>query len=97
MSKAINLSGKKPSIVELNSKKLSTEELTKLQEAVGAVNNIQMQIGGVEAQKHELLHQIATASKELTDVQKGLEEKYGSVSVDINTGEIKDEEPNTED
>jgi hypothetical protein len=83
--------------VELNSKKLSTEELTKLQDAVGAVNNIQMQIGGVEAQKHELLHQIVVASKDLADVQKALEETYGSVSVDIKTGEIKEDEPNTQD
>ena len=77
--------------------KLEEKELTALQDAVNKVNGLQLQIGGIEAQKHELLHSITSATQDLQKVQAGLEEKYGSVSVDIATGEIKENEPSTED
>ena len=78
------------------SKKLTKEELKELQEAVNAMNNLQLQIGGLEAQKHELLHSMETAKSTLADVQKKLEDVYGQVSVDISTGDIKEDEPSTE-
>jgi len=79
------------------SKKLTQEELKELQEAVNAMNNLQLQIGGVEAQKHELLHSMETAKSALAEVQKKLEDVYGQVSVDISTGDIKEDESSTED
>ncbi len=79
------------------SKKLTEEELKELQEAVNAMNNLQLQIGGVEAQKHELLHSMETAKSTLAEVQKKLEDVYGQVSVDISTGDIKENESSTED
>ena len=79
------------------SKKLTQEELKELQEAVNAMNNLQLQIGGLEAQKHELLHSMETAKSTLADVQKKLEDVYGQVSVDISTGDIKENESSTED
>jgi hypothetical protein len=69
-------------------KKLKKEDLTNLQVAVNKVNQIQLQVGGLELQKHELMHTIAKAQTELADVQNDLKEKYGDISVDINTGEI---------
>ncbi len=69
-------------------KKLKKEDLTNLQVAVNKVNQIQLQVGGLELQKHELMHTIAKAQAELADVQNDLKEKYGNISVDINTGEI---------
>ena len=79
------------------SKKLTQEELKELQEAVNAMNNLQLQIGGLEAQKHELLHSMETAKSTLADVQKKLADDYGQVSVDISTGDIKEDESSTED
>lgn len=78
-------------------KKLEDKEFKDLQEALTKVNTIQLQIGGIEAQKHELLHSITEAVANLNKVQAELEEKYGSVSVDISTGEIKENEPSKED
>jgi allophanate hydrolase subunit 1 len=78
------------------SKKLTTEELKELQEAVNGMNNLQLQIGGLEAQKHELLHSMETAKSTLAEVQKKLEDIYGQVSVDISTGDIKENESSTE-
>jgi allophanate hydrolase subunit 1 len=69
-------------------KKLKKEELTGLQDAVNKVNQIQLQVGGLELQKHELMHTITGAQAELASVQNNLKEKYGDISVDINTGEI---------
>ena len=77
------------------SKKLTQEELKELQEAVNGMNNLQLQIGGLEAQKHELLHSMEEAKVKLAEVQKKLEEVYGQVSVDIQTGDIKEEEVDT--
>jgi allophanate hydrolase subunit 1 len=79
------------------SKKLTQEELKELQEAVNAMNNLQLQIGGLEAQKHEVLHSMETAKATLSEVQKKLEDVYGQVSVDISTGDIKENESSTED
>lgn len=77
--------------------KLTKEELKDLKKSVEKVNSIQIQIGGVEIQKHELLHSVDIASKELMTVQKALQEKYGDVSVDIETGKIKQNESSKED
>lgn len=77
--------------------KLEEQELKTLQDAINKVNSIQIQIGGLEAQKHDLLHAITDATQELQKVQNKLEEKYGSVSVDIATGEIKENEPSKKD
>ena len=77
--------------------KIENEELELLKKTVSEINNLQMQIGGVEAQKHELLHTIANANGEFQKIQKDLEEKYGKVSVNLNTGEITEDESNKED
>jgi hypothetical protein len=69
---------------------ISKEELTYLQELVGKVNNVQMQIGGVEAHKHELLHSISLLSSELRKKQTELKEIYGDVNIDLATGTISD-------
>ncbi len=79
------------------SKKLNKEELDSLQGAVNKLNNLQIQIGGLEAQKHEALHLLTEAREELAEVQKGLEDVYGQVAVDIQTGEIKPEDADKKD
>ena len=79
------------------SKKLKKGELQSLQDSVNQLNNLQIQIGGLEAQKHELLHSMDKAKQDLSVVQKELEDKYGQVSVDIKTGEIKENESDTKD
>lgn len=76
--------------------KLTKEELKSLKESVEKINSIQIQIGGVEIQKHELLHSADVASRELMTIQKALQEKYGDVSVDIETGKTKQNEPSKE-
>jgi hypothetical protein len=71
--------------------KLTEAELTSLRTAVKEVNDVQMQIGGIEAHKHELLHSIAIKTLELKDIQKTLENVYGSVTINLETGVVTDE------
>tara|TARA_R100000541_G_scaffold25957_1_gene35522 strand:- start:1458 stop:1760 length:303 start_codon:yes stop_codon:yes gene_type:complete len=70
--------------------KLSETELKELQEAMYSVNQAQMQIGGVEAHKIDLVSKFSILVKELESTRSILEGKYGSVDIDVNTGEIKD-------
>lgn len=72
--------------------KLEDKELEELREHIHKINNLQLQIGGMEAQKHELLHAITEASKAFKLKQSELEDKYGKVDIDISTGEIKDQD-----
>ena len=70
--------------------KLEKNELEELQSGIRKINNLQLQIGGLEAQKHELLHTITEASREFQHKQSELQDKYGMVDIDISTGEIKE-------
>jgi len=69
---------------------LSESELKELQTAVDRVNEVQMQIGGIEAHKAKLLIDIALFTKEVESTQKILAAKYGDVSINLNTGEFTD-------
>lgn len=67
-------------------KKITEEQLQKLQQSVGAIQNMQAQLGGIEMQKHGLLHQVAAAQEELQKFQVELEDMYGKVSINIQDG-----------
>tara|TARA_R110001632_G_scaffold145433_2_gene262192 strand:- start:517 stop:792 length:276 start_codon:yes stop_codon:yes gene_type:complete len=85
--------------VPVVSKAVSEEQLIKLQELVKNLQQYQLKIGDVEVQKHQLLHGFAEAQNGLEVFQKELKEEYGNVTIDINSGDIKEveDEPNTED
>lgn len=68
------------------SQKISQEHLTELQQKVGAIQNLQAQIGGLEAQKHAALHTLAGEQEALQSLQQTLESEYGKVSINIQDG-----------
>jgi hypothetical protein len=70
--------------------KIKAEELETIQAAVNQVNQIQMQIGGIEAHKAQLLTAIKAAAEVVQAEQKKLEDVYGSVNIDLKTGEYTD-------
>ena len=72
--------------------KLEDNELKGLRESIEAINSLQMKIGGLESQKHELLHEISASVESFKSLQSDLEKKYGKVNIDITTGEIKEED-----
>ena len=47
-----------------------------------------MQIGGIEWQKAELIIKLQGIVKELSKLQADLEEEFGAVNVDLQTGAI---------
>lgn len=68
--------------------KVTAEELTALNEKINAMNKLQIQIGGLEAHKHDMLTALSTINTDMQRLQKELEAKYGSVNIDLATGEI---------
>ena len=62
--------------------------LKKVQETVNTINRAQIEIGGMELRKHEMLHQLAGVKDELTSLQEELRKEYGTIDVNIQTGEI---------
>lgn len=80
--------------------KITDEELQLIQEKVNQINNLQMQVGGLEVQKATALGLLRQSQTELGKTQEMLEEKYGKVSVNLTDGtikEIEEDEPNKED
>ena len=73
-------------------KKITDEQLKELQEVVGKLNQLQMQLGVLETQKHELLHATAEIQIDLQSTRKKLEEEYGNVTISVTEGIITEKE-----
>jgi len=69
-------------VEETGVEKVTAEELTALNEKINAMNKLQIQIGGLEAHKHDMLTALSTLNIEMQGIQKDLEAKYGSVNID---------------
>ena len=81
---------KKEKVVDLKQKaeKVTEKQLTQIQSIVDRINNAQMNIGQLEARKHQLLHGIAGTNDELAVLQDELEREYGTNDVNIQDGTI---------
>ena len=71
--------------------KITKAELESEQGKVKNINNLQMQIGGLEIQKTVAIRTLSATQNELSVIQQELEKKYGKVSVNLETGLIKEE------
>jgi allophanate hydrolase subunit 1 len=69
-------------------KAITANELTEVQKYVNALQQIQMQIGGTEMQKAELMDNVKALRAKLAEVQKELEVIYGDVSINLQDGTI---------
>lgn len=70
------------------SEKITEEQLKEIQKIVSTTNQIKLEIGNVEARKYMLLNELSSVNKMMGDVSAKLEEEYGKMDIDINTGEI---------
>jgi len=80
--------------------KIKDEQLSKLNEQQAKLNTILNKIGILETNKHALLHEVAGINKDIEDFKVELENEYGSVNINLETGEyteIEKDEANTED
>ena len=71
-------------------KKVTEEELKSVQEKVALINQVQMQVGGLEVQKAMAIESLKARQQELQVIQTSLEEKYGKVSVNLQDGTISE-------
>ncbi len=92
---------KKEKTIELKPRveKISEEHLKELQNLVNGINGIQFNIGKIEAQKHELLHNLSMIQQKTQQMQDTLQKEYGSFDVNVADGTInwpeeKEEEEN---
>ena len=85
---------KSKDIVDLKpqAEKINQEELIELQTLVQKTDNGHLQMGRLEANKHQILHALAGVQDEIKVLQAKLEDKYGSVDIDVRTGTIKTKE-----
>ena len=82
--------GKKEKVIDLKPKvdKISDEHLADLQKVVNIINAIQFNVGKIEAQKHEMLHDLVVSQKKVKDMQEALVKEYGTYDVNLNDGTI---------
>ena len=80
----------KEKIVDLKPKvdKISDEHLKELQGIVNIINNVQFNVGKIEAQKHNLLHELVISQKKIVEMQEKLSKEYGSFDVNVVDGTI---------
>lgn len=69
--------------------KITEKQLELLKQKRSAVHQLQLYIGDIEGQKHVLLHNLASANEDLEKLKQELEDQYGKVNIDINTGEYE--------
>jgi len=82
--------GKKEKVIDLKPKveKISNEHLDEIRQLVNTLNAIQFNIGKMEAQKHEYLHNLATYNDKIKLMQDKLEKEYGAYDVNLEDGTI---------
>ena len=67
--------------------KITDEQLNEIKETQGKVNQILNQIGFVEIQKSALKVEFSKENEKAEEVKKKLEEEYGPINIDLQTGE----------
>ena len=80
-AKIKELTGVKP-------EKISDKHLRKMQELINNLNRSQIEIGGIEIRKHELVHGMTTLREDLTALQLEFEKEYGTFDVNVTDGTI---------
>jgi len=70
--------------------KIKEEELKAIQVAVSRVNQMKTLLGDITTQAHKAQLQVLQAEEALAEEQKVLEASYGSITVDLNTGEYEE-------
>jgi predicted nuclease with TOPRIM domain len=67
--------------------KITDEQLKEIKETQGKVNQILNNIGFIEIQKSALKVEFSKENEKAEEVKKKLEEEYGPINIDLQTGE----------
>ena len=76
--------------------KIKEEQLKTIQEQQTKIHKLLNEIGVREAQKMDLLNQLARENEEVNEFKKQLEEEYGQVNINVETGEYEEIEKDEE-
>ena len=69
-------------------KKITNDELNKVQSIINNINRAQLEIGGFETKKHNLLHHVTLIQEELGKLQVQFKTNYGTDDINIQDGTI---------
>ena len=86
---AKNTNAKIKELKGVKAEKITDIQLEDLQSIVKDINRQHHEIGVQESKKHNMLHHMSEYQRVLVELQKEFKEDYGSIDVDILTGEIK--------
>ena len=77
-------------VIDLKPKaeKITNEQLKKVQDTVNGINRGKLEIGGLEVQKHEMMHGIAGLREQLSVLQSEFNTEYGTFDINIQDGTI---------
>lgn len=68
-------------------KQVTAEQLEKIRNQQKDLNSILTNIGILESQKHGLLHSLADLNKVIEETKMELENQYGAVNINLETGD----------
>ena len=76
-------------------RKITDAELQEIQKHVTVMNELQMQIGGVELQKADLMTEMSKLRDVMQKLQQALMATYGDVTVNLADGTITENASNS--
>ena len=79
---------KKEKMVDLKPEKITEEQLEKVQKTINGINRAQLELGQMEIQKHEMMHNIAGLRDSLAVMQNDFQKEYGTFDINIHDGTI---------
>ena len=79
---------KKEKMVDLKPEKITDEQLKKVQKTINGINRAQLELGQMEIQKHEMMHNIAGLRDSLAVMQNDFQKEYGTFDINIHDGTI---------
>ncbi len=74
----------------MESKKVTDNQLKKINDQQSSLNNLLNNIGVLEVQKQKLTSDVKRLGEEIEETKKELEEEYGNVNIDLRDGTISD-------
>ena len=78
-------------------KKITDDQLKKITDQQQKLSRLLNNIGVLEIQKHNIASEVKILSNDIEQTKKELEEEYGSVNIDLKTGEFTPIEKNEDE
>jgi len=72
--------------METEIKKITAEQLEKINAGQKEIQTVLTNIGVLESQKHSYLHQLADINKSIEEFKSELETEYGAININLQDG-----------